>query len=98
MFKDIPLQVKLTDGATEKRFGMPDYFLKSREQAQLPQDNYILLRKWQDQGDRYGDFDQIGHEVVEELIAAYPQERLEELVKKAQIEESPFVKKAVRAL
>lgn len=96
MFKEIPLQVKLTDGATEKRFGMPDYFLKEREQAQLPQDNYILLRKWQDQGVRYGDFDQIGHEVVEELIAAYPQERLEELVKKAQIEGSPFVKKAVR--
>ncbi|MCQ6277833.1 conserved virulence factor C family protein [Bacillus sp. EB600] len=96
MFKDIPIQVKLTDGSTEKRFGMPDYFLKAREQAQLPEDNYILLRKWQDQGVRYGDFDQIGHEVVEELIAAYPLERLEELVKKAQTKESPFVKKPMR--
>jgi hypothetical protein len=84
MFKDIPLQVKLTDGTAEKRFGMPEYFLKVREQAQLPQDNYILLRKWQDQGVRYGDLEQIGQEVVEELIAAYPQERLEDLVKKAQ--------------
>jgi hypothetical protein len=70
MFKDIPIQVKLTDNSTEQRFGMPDYFLKAREQAQLPEDNYILLRKWQNQGVRYGDFDQIGQEVVEELIAA----------------------------
>ncbi|MDR6998160.1 conserved virulence factor C family protein [Neobacillus niacini] len=84
MFKGIPLQVKLTDGTTEKRFGMPEYFLKERERAQLPEDNYILLRKWQNQGVRYGDFDQIGQEVVEELIAAYPQDRLEALVEKAQ--------------
>lgn len=84
MFKEIPLQVKLTDSSTERRFGMPDYFLKAREQAQLPEDNYILLRKWQNQGVRYGEFDQIGHEVVEELIAAYPKVRLNELVTKAQ--------------
>lgn len=96
MFKDIPLQVKLTDGTAEKRFGMPDYFLKAREQAQLPQDNYILLRKWLDQGVRYGEFEQIGQEVVEELIAAYPQERLEDLVKKAQNDESSMVQKETR--
>jgi hypothetical protein len=88
MFKDIPLQVKLTDGTTERRFGMPEYFLKARERAQLLEDNYILLRKWQNQGVRYGDFDQIGQEVVDELIAAYPQERLEELVAKAQSKEA----------
>lgn len=88
MFKDIPLQVKLTDGTTEKRFGMPEYFLKAREKAQLPDENYILLRKWADQGVRYGDFDQIGQDVVEELIAAYPQERLEALVESAQQKDS----------
>lgn len=84
MFKDIPLQVKLTDGNEEKRFGMPANFLAAREKAQLDGDNYILLRKWQDFGVRYGEFDQIGNEVVEELTAAYPQSRLEELVKAAQ--------------
>ncbi|ETI68456.1 PBS lyase HEAT-like repeat family protein [Neobacillus vireti LMG 21834] len=84
LFKDIPLQVKLTDSFTERRFGMPETFLKARERAQLPEDNYILLRKWQNQGVRYGDFEQIGQEVVEELIAAYPKERLEALVTKAQ--------------
>lgn len=88
MFKDIPLQVKLTDGTSERRFGMPDYFLQARERAQLPEENYILLRKWMDQGVRYGEFDQIGQDVVEELIAAYPVERLEELVTRAQTKET----------
>ncbi|WP_409270398.1 conserved virulence factor C family protein [Neobacillus sp. SCS-31] len=84
MFKDIPLQVKLTDGNEERRFGMPANFLAAREKAQLDGENYILLRKWQDFGVRYGDFDQIGNEVVEELTAAYPESRLEDLVKVAQ--------------
>ncbi|WP_066313130.1 conserved virulence factor C family protein [Bacillus sp. FJAT-29814] len=88
MFKGIPLQVKLTDGTAEKRFGMPDYFLKAREKAQLPEDNYILLRKWDNKGVRYGEMDQVGPEVVEELIAAYPIERLDELVQKAQTPDS----------
>ncbi|WHY75796.1 conserved virulence factor C family protein [Neobacillus sp. WH10] len=96
MFKEIPLQVKLTDSSTERRFGMPDYFLKARERAQRPEDNYILLRKWQNQGVRYGDFDQIGQEVVEELIAAYPKDRLEELVTKAQTNDSTFAQKPKR--
>ncbi len=88
MFKDIPLQVKLTDGSTEKRFGMPESFLKARERAQLPDENYILLRRWDQQGVRYGEFEDIGQQVVEELIAAYPNERLEELVSKAQTKET----------
>ncbi|NRD80497.1 virulence factor [Bacillus sp. BRMEA1] len=95
MFKGIPLQVKLTDSTTEKRFGMPPYFLEARERAQLPEDNYIFLRKWINQGVRYGDFDQVGQEVVDELIAAYPIKRLEELVKAAQEKESPTVQRAI---
>jgi hypothetical protein len=96
MFKDIPLQVKLTDGTTEKRFGMPDYFLKARERAQLPDENYILLRRWDQKGVRYGDFDQIGQEVVEELIAAYPAERLEDLVSRARVKETAAKPKPIR--
>jgi hypothetical protein len=96
MFKDIPLQVKLTDGTTEKRFGMPEYFLQARERAQLPDENYILLRRWDALGVRYGDFNQIGQEVIEELIAAYPAERLEDLVSKAQSNESAIEQKPIR--
>jgi hypothetical protein len=97
LFKDIPLQVKLSDGNTERRFGMPEYFLKAREQAQLPEDNYILLRKWKNQGVRYGEFEQIGQDVVEELIAAYPLERLEELVEKAKANE-PIIEQKTRPI
>ena len=96
MFKDIPLQVKLTNGNTEKRFGMPEYFLKARERAQLPDENYILLRRWDQQGVRYGEFDQVGQEVVEELIAAYPTERIEDLVAKALTMESATKLKSIR--
>ncbi|WP_042355341.1 conserved virulence factor C family protein [Bacillus rubiinfantis] len=88
MFKGIPLQVKLTDGTVEKRFGMPEYFLKEREKAQLPEDNYILLRKWKNLGVRYGEIELVGQEVVEELVAAYPLSRLHELVNKAQTKDS----------
>jgi hypothetical protein len=95
MFKDIPLQVKLTDGTEERRFGMPDYFLKARERAQLADENYILLRKWADQGVRYGEFEEVGQEIVEELIAAYPPERLEALVTKAQSKESASIQKPI---
>jgi len=83
MFKDIPLQVKLSDGNEEKRFGLPARFQGAMSKAQLPDDNFILLRKWKDLGARYGDFDQIGKEVVDELGAAYPEERLQSIVQRA---------------
>lgn len=83
MFKGIPLQVKLTDGTEERRFGMPERYTKAVSEVQVDKENYILLRKWQDQGVRYGDFEQIGKEVVEELMAAYPEDRLNELIEQA---------------
>lgn len=83
IYKGIPMQVKLSDGNEEKRFGLPDLFAKSVSKVQSPDDNIVMVRKWKDLGVRYGDLDQVGNEVVEELIAAYPPERLEELVKLA---------------
>lgn len=82
MFKGIPLQVKLTDGSEERRFGMPELYTNAVSQAQKPHENYILERRWDDQGIRYGDFDKVGKEVVEELIAAYPEERIKNLLEK----------------
>ena len=84
MFKDIPLQVKLTSGTEEKRFGLPARFLNAMEAAHLKEDNnYIHLRKWKDIGVRYGDLQQLGHDIVEELGASYPDERLRLLVERA---------------
>ena len=83
LFKNIPIQVKLTTGTEEKRFGLPDRFIKAMEAAQLEGENYVLLRKWKDMGVRYGELDEIGMQVVEELGAAYPEDRLKQLVDRA---------------
>lgn len=96
MFKDIPLQVKLTTSEEERRFGLPVEFTNAMEAAQLDGENYVLLRKWKDVGVRYGELEQIGHDVVEELIAAYPSDRLNVLVERGrnpqQVHHAPIKK------
>ncbi|NCU17246.1 conserved virulence factor C family protein [Pallidibacillus pasinlerensis] len=81
VFKGIPLQIKLMAGTSEKRYGLPQNFMEAFNEAQLPGDNFVLQRKWTDWGIRYGDMDEIGETVLEEVQAAYPQSRLDELVK-----------------
>lgn len=84
MFKGIPMQIKLNDGQEEKRFGLPEQFISAVSAARKPEDNVVILRKWKDYGTRYGSLDEIGETVLEELLAAYPTERLQELVMLAQ--------------
>ncbi|MGA9228278.1 MAG: conserved virulence factor C family protein [Mesobacillus sp.] len=84
VYKGIPMQVKLTDGTEEKRFGLPDLFVKSVGEVRSPEDNIVMVRRWKELGVRYGEFEQVGNEVVEELLAAYPPERLKEIVTVAQ--------------
>ncbi|WP_078409670.1 conserved virulence factor C family protein [Priestia abyssalis] len=86
MFKNIPMQVKLTDDLTEERFGLPERFKKAIVEMQALSDNVVLERKWKEQGVRYGDLKDIGQEVVDELAAAYPQDRLDRLVNAAKQE------------
>ena len=43
-------------------------------------ENYILLRKWADYGIRYGEKTEIGEIVIQEIEAAYPDERLQEII------------------
>ncbi|MCA1054555.1 conserved virulence factor C family protein [Rossellomorea aquimaris] len=83
MFKGIPMQVKVTDGEQEKRFSLPAPFMDALSRAQQDGDNVVLLRKWKDHGVRYGDLDEIGHDVTEELVAAYPASKLENLAQEA---------------
>lgn len=80
VFKGIPTQVKLNDGNEEKRFGLPESFVQAVTKVQKPEENYILMRKWKEYGVRYGDIEQIGRDVVEELLAAYPEDRLASIV------------------
>lgn len=88
MFKNIPMQVKLNDGQEEKRFGLPERFTNAIMKASSSSPNIILDRKWVEQHPRYGTMDEIGNEIVEELSAAYDEERLNELVEAAFQEDS----------
>lgn len=80
-YKDIPLQVKVFDSDSEVRFGLSDRFREAMEKVHSTEvENYILLRKWADYGIRYGDKQEIGETVVLEVEAAYPDERLQEII------------------
>lgn len=81
MYKGLPMQVKLHDGEQEFRFGLPDVFSEALLRAQEISGNVVLEREWKEQGVRYGNHDEIGKEVVDELAAAYPKERLDRIVK-----------------
>ncbi|MEZ7173177.1 conserved virulence factor C family protein [Sporosarcina sp. OR05] len=97
-YKDIPLQVKVFDSDSELRFGLSDRFKRAMEQVHSTEvENYILLRKWADYGIRYGDKQEIGETVVKEVEAAYPQERLELIVRNAEegIEETSSNKRKI---
>lgn len=92
MFKGIPLQVKVFDGASEHRIALPAQFITSFNEAVAAEedDNYIFLRKWVDYGVRYGEKEEIAAQIAEELIATYPQERLTALVEEATTEKAPL--------
>ncbi|WP_404450948.1 conserved virulence factor C family protein [Virgibacillus necropolis] len=88
MFRGIPVQVKLEDGEDEQRFGIPERFMNATMKASEASTNMLMERKWVEQSPRYGDVNEIGQEVVEELSASYDSERLEELVTNALNENS----------
>ncbi|MEQ2466478.1 conserved virulence factor C family protein [Niallia sp. Sow4_A1] len=83
MYKGIPMQIKLSDGNEEKRFGLPQSFIQAVSAVRTPEDNVVMTRKWKDYGVRYGEFEEIGNVMVEELVAAYPQERLNTIIEYA---------------
>lgn len=80
MFRGIPMQVKLDDGDEEKRFGLPEPFMEAIMEASPASPNVVMERKWVEQRPRYGSFEEIGKDVVDELSASYNQERLNKLV------------------
>ena len=81
-YKDIPLQVKVFDSESGERFGLSERFLKAMDAVHGAEvENYILLRKWADYGIRYGEKTDIGKIIMQEIEAAYPEERLEEIIR-----------------
>ncbi|MCE7792118.1 conserved virulence factor C family protein [Salipaludibacillus sp. CUR1] len=82
-FKDIPMQIKVSDGETEERVGLPERFIEAVAKATKEDDNVVLLRKWREQSPRYGDLKEVADEVAEEIQATYSERRLKELVETA---------------
>ncbi|MCA1030395.1 conserved virulence factor C family protein [Bacillus timonensis] len=80
MIGGIPMQIKVTDGSEEERFGLPEQFIQASIEAQKGTGNVIQERSWKEMGVRYGDLKDIGKEVSEELVASYNGERLNRLV------------------
>lgn len=87
MFRGIPMQIKLEEGETEQRVGLPEIFMEAAMKASPASSNMVMERKWVEQNPRYGDLEDIGPEVAEELAASYDKERLELLVQQAFREE-----------
>lgn len=83
LFRGIPIQVKLEEDEIEKRFGLPEIFQDAVMKASSASENIIFDRKWIEQDPRYGNSDDIGKEIVEELTASYDEERLNKLVELA---------------
>jgi len=83
-YKDIPLQVKVFDSESEERFGLSERFVQAMEKVHGREvENYILLRKWADYGIRYGEKAEIGETVIQEIEAAYPEDRLLAIIRQA---------------
>lgn len=80
MFRNIPLQIRVRSELEEKRLALPERFAKAAMKAQSASPNMIMERKLEEQGVRYGSLEEIAEQVLQEIDAAYDDERLEQLI------------------
>lgn len=80
-FRGIPMQIRVKSGLEEERIGLAQRFVEAV--TEVASATLIKERKLTDYGVRYGDLPDIAREVEQELEAAFPQERLERVVKQA---------------
>ncbi|CAM3722565.1 conserved virulence factor C family protein [Alkalicoccus chagannorensis] len=92
-FKSIPMQVRVTDGEEEKREALADRFAAAAGEAALPEDNIVMMRRWEEQRARYGDLHETAVDVKEELEASYDEARLRQLVQEAAAPEKKKVER-----
>lgn len=83
MIHNIPTQVKLQEGEMEKRFALPERMMEAAMEAATVSTDYLAERQWVEQSPRYGNIDEIGEKIVDELSATYSDERLEQLLELA---------------
>lgn len=82
-FRGIPMQIRIKTETEEVREALPQRFAAAAMEAGMASANLIKERKLVDGGVRYGDLNEIAQAVLEELDAAYPDSRLDELKKRA---------------
>lgn len=85
MFKGLPLQVKAFDSEGEVRVATGEAYTTAFQQMQTKDsdENYIFLRKWVDYGVRYGDKQEVAENVLQEIWATFPAERIQAIVEAA---------------
>ncbi|MDN4493762.1 conserved virulence factor C family protein [Ureibacillus aquaedulcis] len=85
MLRGLPLQVKVFDSAIEHRVSVGDRFVQAFQSIEINKfdDNYLLERKWVDFGIRYGEKEDIAKEIIEEINATYPEERVAQIIEAA---------------
>ena len=82
VYRGIPMQVRVRVGDREAaRLGLPEKFAKAVHDA--AGSTLIMERHLEEYGIRYGEPEEIAAEVAAELDAAYPEERLRELIEAA---------------
>ncbi|MFD1956481.1 conserved virulence factor C family protein [Paenibacillus thailandensis] len=81
MYRGIPIQVRVKAGDREVRSALPQPFTEAVTAA--AGSTMIRERKLEEFGVRYGELEEIAAEVVKELEASYPPERLQALIEEA---------------
>lgn len=80
-FRGIPMQIRVKSGIAEERIGLAERFVAAV--TEVASATLIKERKLVDYGVRYGELAEIAREVEQELEAAFPAERLREIVSQA---------------
>ena len=82
-FRRIPMLVKASIGGKEARVALPERFGEAVARASPASPNMLLERKWLTQKARFGECQEVGEQVAQEIDATYDQARLDELVEQA---------------
>ncbi len=82
-FRRIPMLVKVSNGKEEKRFPIPKRFQDAVMKASKAVKNMLIERKWEAKEPRYGTLEEVGTDLVDEIDAAYDDNRLQLLVEEA---------------
>ncbi|QGQ98858.1 virulence factor [Paenibacillus psychroresistens] len=83
MFRQIPMQIRVSTGLEEKRAALPERFIKAATEAGLASPNLIQERKLVEYGIRYGELQDVLEQILNELEATYVDEQLTQLVTEA---------------